>query len=103
MVTVSAELGTADGEVADFDSPATVVFSSALLWSGLIVTVTVLGDSGWSPPDCTPPDCTPPVWAPPGRTVFVTVFVVAFFSEVVESGLPAPPPITVSIFAGASG
>lgn len=38
MVTVTAELGAAD-----------VAFALGLSWSGLIVTVTVLGDSGWLP------------------------------------------------------
>lgn len=50
MVTVTAELGVTDGELAGLDSPDAVVISSGLLWSGLIVIVTVLGWSGWLPP-----------------------------------------------------
>lgn len=49
MVTVTAEFDAIDGELAVLDSTA-VVFASELLWSSPIVTVTVLGDSGWLPP-----------------------------------------------------
>lgn len=93
MVIVTVELGKADGELAGLDSPAAVAISVGLLWSGLTVTVTVFGGSGWVSPDCTPPACT----------VFVTVFVVAFFSVIEESGFPTLPLITVSVFTGGSG
>lgn len=49
MVTVTAELGATDGKLAGLDSPDNVAFALGLLWSGLIVTVTVLGDPGWLP------------------------------------------------------
>jgi hypothetical protein len=41
--------------------------------------------------------------SPPGCTVFVTVFVDAFFGEGEGSEFPALELITVSIFAGGSG